>query len=74
MNTKSINLLYNYVIIDENYCVTGAVTYSCEVPLDNYITVSDARDEYIGKYYNSEDGLFYYDTEYTQIFNIEDVI
>lgn len=69
-----INLLYNYVIIDENYCVTGAITSSYEVPLNTYISVPDARDEYIGTYYNPEDGNFYYDAEYTQIFDINTVI
>lgn len=64
-------LEYNYVIIDENYCCVGSVTSSVVVPLDTYILVPDARNEYIGKYYNPEDGLFYYDREYTEFFDID---
>ena len=71
MNPKSVNLPYNYAVIDENYRCTGCGTYSYEVPLDNFIPVEVSSDEYIGKYYNPEDGLFYYEPEYINVFILE---
>ena len=64
-NTKGINLLYNYAVIDENCCCTGCGTYSYRVPLDNFIPVPDARDEYIDKYYNRDTDLWYEDASMT---------
>lgn len=65
----SVNLQYNYAILDGNNCVVGVVTYSCEVPLDNYILIPETNDDYMRKYYSYETELFYYDAECTQIFD-----
>lgn len=64
-------LQYNYAILDENDRCVGCMTYSCEVPLDNYIPVDVPSDDYIDKYYNRADGHFYYDPEYTRVFIFE---
>ena len=63
-------LEFNYAILNDQYRCVGCKTYSYEVPLDNFIPVPDARNEYIGTYYNPADGNFYYDSAYTQIFDI----
>jgi hypothetical protein len=60
-------LQYNYAILDENDCCVGCMTYSCEVPLPTYVLVPDATNEYYGKYYNREDGLWYLDAARTQL-------
>lgn len=65
MNTKSVNLPYNYAIINEDYRCTGCRTYSYEVPLDSFIPVPSIHNDYIGKYYNPETDLWYEDREYT---------
>ena len=64
-------LQYNYAILDENNCVVGVVTYSCEVPLDNYISIPETNGDYMGKYYSYETGLFYYEPEYITVFDPE---
>jgi hypothetical protein len=64
-NTKSVNLPYNYAIINAEYRCTGCKTYSYEVPLDNFIPVPDASDVYLGKYYNPSTDLWYIDSSMT---------
>jgi hypothetical protein len=64
-------LAYTYAILDANNCCVGCRTYNVEVPLANYVPVPRVREDYIGKYYSYETGLFYYDVECTQIFNPE---
>ena len=70
-NERSMNLAYNYAIINANYRCTGCKTYSYEVPLDNFIPVPSIHDDYIGKYYNPADGLFYFELEYITVFDPE---
>lgn len=60
-------LQYDYAMIDENGRCYGSMTYSCEVPLDNYILVPISSNDYIGKYYNRADELWYLDAEFTQL-------
>lgn len=62
-------LQYNYAVLDENGRCGGVVTYSVEVPLDNYILIPELNNDYYGKYYSYETELFYYDIERTQIFD-----
>lgn len=64
-------LQYIYAIIDENNCCVGCRTCSYEVPWDTYIPVPVLTDDYIGKYYNPADGLFYYEPEYITVFDPE---
>ena len=61
----SMLLEYNYAILGENNRCVGCRTYSCEVPLDNYIPVPDARNEYVGTYYNPDTDLWYIDSAMT---------
>lgn len=62
-------LQYNYAILDENDCCGGVVTYSCEVPLDNYILIPELNNDYMYKYYDRETETWFYDAEHTQIFD-----
>lgn len=63
----SMNYAYNYAEIDPstNMCVGF---YSCTYESDdpNWVLVPVNDPEYICKYYNWDDGKFYYDPEYTQ--------
>lgn len=70
----SMALAYNYCIINlETGRCLASLTMSYEVINDAYILVPDARNEYVDKYYNREDGLWYYDAEFTQPFDINEV-
>ena len=62
----SVNLQYNYAVVepDTGYCYSCG-TYSYEVPLSNYITVPYPTNDYIDKYYNFDDELWYIDPEKT---------
>lgn len=62
-------LQYNYARIDSvtGQCL-GCFTCSYEIPIPNeYIEVPYATDDYIDKYYNVENGLWYHDSEFTQL-------
>ena len=58
-------LQYNYAMIEEDGLCYGCMTYSIEVPLDNYILVPELGD-YVDKYYNREDGIWYWDADFSQ--------
>ena len=66
-NKKSITLQYNYCRINLS---TGEClfcrTYSYEVPLEDYILVPEHTNDYVGKYYNTADGLWYLDAGFSQ--------
>jgi len=70
MNTsqKSVNLPYNYAQVepDTGLCIS-CCTYSYEIPLHYYIPVPDATNDYIGKYYNFSDQLWYLTSDFSQI-------
>lgn len=61
-------LQYNYCKINltTGECIFCA-TYSYEIPLANYIEVPEATDDYQGKFYNQADGLWYWDSAFTQL-------
>ena len=64
----AINYAYHYaeIDLDTNMCV-GVVTQT--VPADRfdiYVEIPVYDEEYCFKYYNWDDGKFYYDPEYTQ--------
>lgn len=66
--SRSMLLAYNYCKIDiETGKCLFCATYSYEIPLENYIAVPTATDDYQGKYYNQADGLWYWDAEFTQL-------
>ena len=71
MNNKSVNLQYNYAVLDQFDCCRAVITSSYQVPLDNYIEIPTYHDDYVEKYYNREDGLFYYEPEYITVFDPE---
>jgi hypothetical protein len=60
-------LPYNYAILDANNRCVGCKTYSYQVPLANYIPVPYTTDDYLDKYYNPTDGLWYHDGAYQNI-------
>ena len=60
-------LQYNYAVIDANGRCYACQTSSVEVPLSNYILVPEHTNDYYNKYYNREDGLWYLDAEFTQL-------
>ena len=59
---------YNYVEIDPttNMCINFWSTSSQQPAQENVIEVPVNDPEYLLKYYNWDDGKFYYDAEYTQ--------
>lgn len=64
----SMNLQYNYAQVDPETGLCGSCgTYSYEVPLYYYIPVPDATDDYIDKYYNFDNEMWYWDAEFTQL-------
>lgn len=60
---------YCQINLETGEC-TACMTTSYQINMAGYILVPRANDAYIGKYYNFEDGNFYYDPEFTQIFDI----
>lgn len=62
------NLQYNYasIIVESGLC-DGCMTASYEINDPAWILIPDATDDYIGKYYNAADGLWYLDAAFTQL-------
>ena len=65
----SMNLQYNYAVIDPNTYRCGQCgTFSYEVPLFNYIPIPYATNDYMHKYYNlNGDQMWYWDADFTQL-------
>ena len=65
-NTIQPRLQYHYAKIDTvtGRC-KGCATYSYEIIHDAYIPVPRTSSDYIGKYYNQQDGLWYTDGTFT---------
>ena len=66
----SINLQYNYAQIDPvTFMCVGCFTSSYEIPIpEEYIVVPYPTDDYIYKYYNfNGDQMWYWDAEFTQL-------
>lgn len=63
----AINYYYIYAEIDPttNMCI-GVNSGTSESDHPNFVRISVYDEEYICKYYNWDDGKFYYDPEYTQ--------
>lgn len=65
----AINYAYNYAIIEpsmNNMCIeVRTTTVDCS-GIENYIEIPVFDEEYCCKYYNFDDGKFYYDAQYTQ--------
>lgn len=65
-----MNYAYAYAEIDptDNMCVgVHTTTYQSVDP--NWVEIPEYNHDYCFKYYNWDDGQFYYDAEYTQIFD-----
>lgn len=62
-----INYQYNYAEIDptDNMCV-GVYTATCQSDNPYWVEIPVYDEEYCVKYYNWDNGKFYYDAEYTQ--------
>lgn len=58
---------YTYAIIDEDGCCYACRTYNIEIPLENYIPVTRVNEDYLDKYYNRENGMWYWDSSFTQL-------
>ena len=57
---------YNYAIIDETgMCVEVQTTTRDCTGYDGYIAIPEYNEEYIMKYYNTADGKWYEDAEFT---------
>ena len=66
-----INLQYSYAqVLETGECV-GCITSSTVVDHPLYIEVPNAESYYVGKWYNRETGLWYYDSQFTEIFDPE---
>ena len=63
----AINYAYNYAEIDleTNMCI-GVHTMTTEADAPNAVAIPVYDEEYCFKYYNWDDGKFYYDPEYTE--------
>lgn len=62
-------LAYHYAQISlSNYECIGCFTCSYEITDPDFIRIPSYRSEYVGKYYNPVDGLFYYEPEYVTVF------
>ena len=74
MNERAMNLEFNYAIINlqTGECL-ACMTFSYEIINDAYISVPHAYSEYRHKYYNFDDGLFYYEQEYITVFDPETI-
>lgn len=71
----STNYQYNFAIIERatNMCMeVRTSTYDQSDASDSewlYVQTETYNEEYVFKYYNEADGNFYYDAEFTEIFN-----
>lgn len=66
-----INLQYYYVGYDVNTgLIHSCVTTTYVINMDGWVEIPTDGD-YVGKYYNKIDGKFYYDAEFTEIFDPE---
>lgn len=67
----SVNLQYNYAHINtETGLCDGCMTFSYSFTHPEWVEVPTLGD-YVGKYYNFDDGLFYYEPEYITVFDPE---
>lgn len=65
----AINYAYNYAYIDPttNVCMeVRTTTNSAQGDVEGWIEIPVYDEEYVFKYYNFDNGKFYYDSAYTQ--------
>ncbi len=64
----SQNLQYNYAhIIPETGECDSCMTTSYEINHPEWIALPDADSAYVGKFYNTADGMWYHDAAFTQL-------
>ena len=65
----SINLQYNYAVINTSTGMCGAsYTSTSYINHPSYIQIPEADPDYVGKYYNlNGDQMWYWDAEFTQL-------
>jgi hypothetical protein len=67
------NYAYYYAVIDLEtmMCINVMDTtrYADPEEYPDHIAIPEPNGDYLFKYYNPEDGNFYYDAEYTEIFD-----
>lgn len=70
-NNNERRLQYHYAQINpQTYQCIGCFTCSYEIPIpEEYILIPRYSNDYLDKYYNPADGLFYYEPEYVTVFN-----
>lgn len=56
---------YNYAIVDESGLCSNVCGTHLNCDDSAYITIPDYNPSYIGKYYNTSDGKWYDDAEFT---------
>ena len=68
-NNIQPRLQYNYASIELPSCLcVGCGTFSYQVPLETYIVVPYATNDYIDKYYHFYgDKKWYHDAQFTQL-------
>ena len=64
----SVNLQYNYAAYDvaTGKC-RGVMTFSYTFDMAGWVQIPVYTNDYIDKYYNAADGLWYLDAEFTQL-------
>jgi hypothetical protein len=68
MTNRAVNLEFKYAIINlsTGECL-ACMTFSYEIVNDAYIPVPHADDDYVGLYYNQQDGIWYEDSGFTVV-------
>ena len=64
MNTMRLAYHYAQINLETGECV-ACFTCSYEIPLPNYIRIPSYKGEYVGLFYNQQDGLWYTDGSFT---------
>lgn len=68
MNIQRLAYHYAQINLGTNECI-ACFTCSYEINMDGFVAISSYHDDYVGKYYNFDDGLFYCEPEYINVFN-----
>lgn len=68
MNERSLNLEYRYAVINlsTGECL-GCMTCSYEIINDAYISVPHGNNDYVGSFYNQQDGLWYTTADFSEL-------
>lgn len=67
-NTRRFQFIYARIDPSDNMCIEVVDTTNDYSMNPDYIPLTEYNEEYLFKYYNWDNGKFYYDPEYTQEF------